>query len=301
MNRKTWGMAELSAAMAIAGTIGWFVVVSGRSALDVVFWRCVFGVPPLLGVCAYKGLLRDRITSRIVLLSALGGVAIVLNWLLLFGAYSLASISIATAVYNTQPFILVCFGALFLAERLTIAKLVWLGVAFAGLLLIVQVGANTDSSSAHYIPGILMALGAAFLWAIAALITKQLTGTPPYLIALVQVCVGALMLAPFADLAHPPTQLETWSILIVVGVVHTGLVYVLMYDAIHRLPTHIQGSLSFIYPVVAIAVDVVAFGRRLQPMQMLGAAAILIATVGMNGYGAFRRSRKVLAISQDSA
>jgi drug/metabolite transporter (DMT)-like permease len=138
-------------------------------------------------------------------------------------------------------------------------------------------------------------------WAIAALITKQLAGTPPHLIALIQVCVGAIMLAPFADLVHPPAQLEPWSILIVIGVVHTGLVYILMYDAIHRLPTHIQGALTFIYPVVAIAVDVVAFGRRLQPTQMIGAAAILVAVVGMNGYGGFLRSRKVLPISQDSA
>jgi len=301
MNSQARGATQMSVAMAIAGTIGWFVVVSGRSVLDVVFWRCVFGAASLLVVCMHRGLLRDRITRRVLLLSVLGGIAIVLNWLLLFAAYSHASISIATAVYNTQPFILVCFGALFLAERLTIAKIVWLGVAFAGLLLIVQVSANTTSSDAHYITGILMALGAAFLWAIAALLTKQLAGTPPYLIALIQVCVGALMLAPFADLAHPPAHLETWGILIVIGVVHTGLVYVLMYDAVHRLPTHIQGSLSFIYPVVAIAVDVVAFGRRLQPTQMLGAAAILIAVVGMNGYGAFRRSRKALAISQGSA
>jgi drug/metabolite transporter (DMT)-like permease len=300
MSEQARGAAEMSAAMAIAGTIGWFVVVSGRSVLDVVFWRCLFGAATLLAVCTYMGLLR-RITRRILLLSALGGIAIVLNWLLLFAAYSHASISIATAVYNTQPFILVCFGALFLAERLTIAKLAWLAIAFGGLLLIIQVGANTASVGAHYTVGILMALSAAFMWAIAALITKQLAGTPPHLIALIQVCVGAIMLAPFADLVHPPAQLEPWSILIVIGVVHTGLVYILMYDAIHRLPTHIQGALTFIYPVVAIAVDVVAFGRRLQPTQMIGAAAILVAVVGMNGYGGFLRSRKVLPISQDSA
>lgn len=299
MSRKTWGMAQMSAAMAIAGTIGWFVVVSGRSVLDVVFWRCVFGAGALFVVCAYKGLLRGPITWRVLWLSALGGVAIVLNWLLLFAAYSYASISMATAVYNIQPFILVGFGALFLAERLTIAKLFWLGVAFAGLLLIVQVGASTVSNSAHYIAGVLMALGAAFLWAVAALVTKQLAGTQPHLIALIQVCVGALMLAPFADFTQPPVQMQTWSILIILGVVHTGLVYVLMYDAIHRLPTHIQGSLSFIYPVVAIAVDVLAFGRRLQPGQMLGAAAILVAVAGMSGYGALRWPKKIAATSRN--
>jgi drug/metabolite transporter (DMT)-like permease len=179
------------------------------------------------------------------------------------------------------------------------AKLTWLAIAFGGLLLIIQVGTGTASVGAHYFLGILMALAAAFMWAMAALITKRLAGTPPHLIALIQVCVGVIMLAPFADLAHPPAQIESWSILIVIGAVHTGLVYILMYDAIHRLPTHIQGSLSFIYPVVAIAVDIVAFGRHLEPTQLIGTAAILLAVVGMNGYRALLRSRRILPISRD--
>ncbi|RUZ71551.1 EamA/RhaT family transporter, partial [Mesorhizobium sp. M7A.F.Ca.US.006.01.1.1] len=57
---------------------------------------------------------------------------------------------------------------------------------------------------------------------------------------------------------------------------------ILMYGAIQKLPTHLQGSLSFIYPVVAILVDVAAFGHRLHMSQVVGATAILIAAAGMN-------------------
>jgi drug/metabolite transporter (DMT)-like permease len=138
-------------------------------------------------------------------------------------------------------------------------------------------------------------------WAVAALVTKRLAGTPPHLIALIQVCVGVLMLAPFNDFGHPPEQLSTWTLLVVVGVVHTGLVYVLMYDAIHRLPTHLQGALSFLYPVVAIAVDVLAFGRRFEVGQMLGAGAILLAVAGMNGQGVWRQARKALRLVRNTA
>lgn len=300
MNGQARGTAEMAAAMAIAGTIGWFVVTAGRPVLDIVFWRCLLGAGTLLVVCAAMGLLRGRLTPRVLLLSALGGVAIVLNWLLLFAAYARASISIATVVYNTQPFILLCLGALFLGERLTFAKLAWLGLAFAGLLLIVQVGPGDLWPRATYLVGVLMALGAAVLWAIAALVTKRLAGTPPHLIALIQVCVGALMLAPFADLAHPPAHASIWSLLIVVGVVHTGLVYILMYDAIHRLPTHLQGALTFIYPLVAIAVDMIAFGRHLEPVQWIGVAAILVAVTGMKVYGASGPSRKRSAVAPDA-
>lgn len=276
------GTIEMTAAMVILGTIGWFVVMSGQPVMDVVFWRCVFGAATLFVVCAALGLLRGLLSWRLLALAALGGAAIVVNWLLLFSAYTHASISIATAVYNTQPFMLVGFGALFFSERVTVTKLTWLALAFAGMLLIVQGKPDAGSVGTDYFGGILMALGAAFFWAVAAIVTKKLAGTPPHLIALIQVSVGIVMLAPFANLSELPGDLCTWAMLAVVGVVHTGLMYILMYGAIQKLPTHLQGSLSFIYPVVAILVDFLAFGHRLQPAQLVGAAAILLAAAGMN-------------------
>ncbi|SDA78762.1 DMT family transporter [Mesorhizobium qingshengii] len=282
MNDTVRGTAEMSAAMAILGTIGWFVVLSGQPIMDVVFWRCAFGALTLLIICAGLGLLRNRLSLRVIGFAALGGVAIVVNWLLLFSAFSRASISIATAVYNTQPFMLVGFGALFFAERLTLTKLTWLAIAFAGMVLIVQAAPDPGDVGTNYFAGIVMALGAAFFWAVAAIVTKKLKGTPPHLIALIQVCVGVVMLAPFANLAHLPADPWSWAMLATLGIVHTGLMYILMYGAIQKLPTYLQGSLSFIYPVVAILVDVTAFGHRLHLSQIAGAGAILIAAAGMN-------------------
>jgi len=282
MDNTARGTIEMTAAMAILGTIGWFVVLSGQPVLDVVFWRCAFGAMTLLVICAALGLLRHALPPRIVAMAALGGAAIVINWLLLFGSFSRASISMATAVYNTQPFMLVAFGAFFFSERLTLTKLTWLGMAFAGMVLIVQAKPDAGHGGADYFVGILMALGAAFFWAVAAIVTKKLKGTPPQLIALIQVSVGIIMLAPFANLSHPPADAWSWLMLATLGIVHTGLMYILMYGAIQKLPTYLQGSLSFIYPAVAILVDVVAFGHRLQAVQIVGAIAILIAAAGMN-------------------
>ncbi|QPC90388.1 DMT family transporter [Mesorhizobium sp. INR15] len=282
MDEKVRGTIEMSAAMAILGTIGWFVVMSGQPVMDVVFWRCAFGAITLLIICGGLGLLRNTLSPRIIGIAAIGGAAIVINWLLLFAAFSRASISIATAVYNTQPFMLVGFGALLFSERLTMTKLAWLGIAFAGMILIVQTAPDAGSVGTNYFLGIAMALGAAFFWAVAAIVTKKLKGTPPHLIALIQVSVGVVMLAPFANLGHPPGNAWSWAMLATLGVVHTGLMYILLYGAIQKLPTYLQGSLSFIYPVVAIMVDVLAFGHRLHVTQIVGAVFILFAAAGMN-------------------
>src|SRR5690606_12989736 len=122
------------------------------------------------------------------------------NWLLLFAAYSRASIGIATAVYNTQPFMLVALGAIFLGERITSDKLLWLGLAFLGMLGLTVQKASPAYGDGSYIAGVLLSLGAAFLYAVAAILVKHLRAVPPHLIALIQVCTGVILLAPFVTL-----------------------------------------------------------------------------------------------------
>jgi drug/metabolite transporter (DMT)-like permease len=195
---------------------------------------------------------------------------------------------VATTVYNLQPFILLGLGAALFGERITAVKLLWLILAFAGVLAIVL----TKPSAAYlgegsYPLGIAMALLAAFGWAVAAITTKRLKGIPPQLIALVHVVAGTVMLAPLVDWTSLPQGVGTWTMLATLGVVHTGVMYALMYAAVQRLPTDLQGALSFIYPVVAILIDVVALGTTLQPIQIAGVGAVIIAAAGATlGWGA---------------
>ena len=276
------GTLEMISAMLICGTIGWLVVVSGQPVLDVVFWRCVFGAATLLVICAAMGLLRPGVLTRATFgLALLSGAAIVGNWVLLFGSYSRASIAIGTAVYNVQPFLLVLLGALFLGEKVTAQKLAWLGLSFIGMLAIVSAHGEAGQVGSDYLGGIALALGAAALYAVAALLIKRLTGVPPHLIALIQAVTGVLLLAPWANLSPLPQAPTAWASLATLGIVHTGIMYVLLYGAIQKLPTALTGALSFIYPIAAIFVDWFAFGHRLTPLQWLGVVAILLAAAGM--------------------
>lgn len=289
------GSLEMVAAMLISGTIGWFVLVSGQPVLEVVFWRCVFGAVTLLLICAAMGFLKPGVLTRATfLLAVASGVAIVGNWVLLFASYSKASIAIGTAVYNVQPFMLVGLAALFLGEKITLPKMTWLSLAFLGMLAIVSAHGNGQGGAGDYLLGIVLALGAAFLYAVAALIIKRLSGTPPHLIALIQVTTGILLLAPWVGGEGLPVETSALASLLTLGIVHTGVMYVLLYSAIQRLPTALTGALSFIYPIAAILVDWVAFDHRLAPLQWLGVAAILLAAAGMQQGWWFRSGRVAL-------
>lgn len=294
IRRGSW---EMVAAMLISGTIGWFVLVSGVPVVEVVFWRCVIGALTLLVVCGLLGYLRlDLLNYTKLGLAMLSGVAIVGNWLLLFESYARASISISTAVYNVQPFMLVMLAAVFLGEKITVQKLAWLSVAFVGMLAIVTSHGSQQNTGDDYLMGVALALGAAFLYAIAALIIKRLKEVPPHLMALIQVTTGALLLAPLMQWHSLSASMDAWAALLTLGVVHTGLMYVLLYGAIQKLPTAITGALSFIYPIAAILVDWIAFGHRLGWLQWLGVAAILLAAAGLQR-GWWWRSKTAVSVT----
>ncbi|BEM82532.1 hypothetical protein SME41J_18560 [Serratia marcescens] len=284
MKTKTRGAVQMILAMTISGTVGWPVLVLGQPPATVVFWRCAFGALAMLATCAALGQLKQgAINRRQLAFAILGGIALVLNWTLLFAAYQHASIAVATVTYHVQPFMLVALGALLFGEKLTADRLGWLLLAFAGMVLIVA-GRQNGGSGDGYLLGVALALGAALMYAIAAAIVKQLAALPPQLIVLIQLTVGTLALAPFAGLATPPAAPLDWLLLATLGLVHTGLMSTLLYGAIQKIPTPLVGALSFIYPAVAIVVDWAVFGHRLSLLQLLGTLAILGAAAGMMFY-----------------
>lgn len=296
MNAQTRGSVEMITAMVISGTVGWFVIQSGEPAAAVVFWRCLFGALAMGVACALLGVFkRARLTRRQWGLAGLGGVALILNWVLLFSAYRHASIAIATVVYHTQPFMLVGLGVVVLRERFSKATLAWLLLAFVGLVLIVSGRVAGQAMSADYLSGVALALGSAFFYALAALVTKQLKAVPAPLIVLIQMLVGVVLLAPFANVSSAGQALPQWPYLVVIGVLHTGLMSTLLYSALQKIPTALAGALSFIYPIVAILVDWLAFAHPLSAVQVGGAMAILLAAAGMNAGWSLRRALVVKA------
>lgn len=280
LSRGVW---QMSLAMIISGSIGAFVLLSGLPVIDVVFWRCLIGAVTLLLFILLSRQPFSRLTRLTLALAILGGVALVINWLLLFAAYSRVSIGMATVVYNTQPFMLVLLSMM-LGEKVSAVKWGCLLLAFGGVVILLS-SELTPSHNDNLVTGIILALGAAFFYALTAIIARKLQPLPAQHIAFIQVIVGTVMLLPVVH--HPEFNSHfPWRYLLILGIVHTGIMYQLLYSAIQKLPTPVTGSLSFIYPLVAILVDYLVFHHALAPLQLAGGVLILLAAAGNNlGWG----------------
>ena len=287
IHQTTRGSLELTAAMVLSGTIGYFVIASGQSALNVVLARCLFGAIALgLYLALRGGISRNMFKTRLLFLIAAGGLALVANWVLLFESFRYVPFSIATATYHVQPLMLVIVGAWVVGERPSGSVWIWLAIAFAGLYLIIEITptdliAVFSSQQSGAITGIALALAAAALYTATSLLAKKTSEAPPHFVALVQVSLGALLLAPFADFGALPDTTSSWLNLATLGIIHTGLMYILLYASFQKLTTSLIAVLSFIYPVVALLVDHLAFDTQIKVSQGLGVALILIAGIAV--------------------
>lgn len=278
------GYFQMVTAMLLMGTVGFFVVESGQGSYNVVFFRCLFGTICLGLYCYFRGFLKNTgLTRNTLFLTMLSGVFLVFNWVLLFASFETASIGVSTAVYHTQPLFFAAIGALVFRETITIGKIAWILLAFVGVILVSHVNLDSFSFDSNYFRGILYALCASMLWAITAIIVKKLKGIKPHVIAFIQVFVGIFALYPFLNttLVLEITQVQ-WAYLFILGAVHTCITYILMYSAFQKLPTVIIAVLTFIYPAVAIFVDLIFYGEILSFSQILGAVLILICSFGIS-------------------
>ena len=68
-------------------------------------------------------------------------------------------------------------------------------------------------------------------------------------------------------------------LLVIVGIVHTGIAYVMYFSAVRDLPGHSVAIFSYIDPMVAIVLSMTVLNEGFTIWGMLGAVMILGSTL----------------------
>ncbi len=283
-------------AMLISGSIGLLVVKSEQPAINVVFFRCAIAFMCLAPYCYIRGFIRSAYwTLPILIPVTVAGILMICNWVLLFMAFPLTSISLATLVYHINPFIVMLLGAAFLKQGVTRSDMTWAGLAFVGLGFTVNSGSSLAFPSASEAYGLLLVLIATSLYAGTVILTKRTKDVPPAFIVLVQTGVGALLLLPFTDLSDSPQTLQQWGFILTLGIVHTFILYCLIFSAYQKLSIAMISILSFFYPLSTIVFDYLFFNQLISLWQGFGALLILLGTLGIKlGWNFFRNVNPTL-------
>lgn len=269
-------------AMLVFGTIGVFVKNINLPSLDIAFLRAIIGCVFLICAGFMMGqtfspmLIKKNI--RILLLS---GAAIGFNWLFLFQAYKYTTIANATLSYYFAPMFVMMLSPLILKERLTMIKIGCISAALAGLFMILN-GDNSATLSNTHLVGIGYGLAAAALYASVILMNKFIKGLSGFETTLIQLFMAGLVLLPslFYNQGIPLASLNGQVVLLilVVGIIHTGLAYLIYFTSMKEIKGQTIAILSYIDPVTAVFLSAVLLGEAMTYSQIIGGILILGST-----------------------
>jgi len=262
---------QLILAMIIWGTLGLFVLKSGLGSIDIAFFRCFIGALILAVYCGCQGLFSKQYLKRETSIPIVcGGIFIVLNWILLFESFKYASITLGNVSYYMQPVFLLFLARFFFNETISIVKGFFILVTITGVLLTIDLSSQTIAINYSELYGVLCALLAGFFYSLATIIAKKIKNVSAPMMTFMQLLVGMIILLPLASLN---TLHFSWNILfyiVILGVIHTVLAFILYYQAVTQLPTDKIAVISYVDPIAAIYTDVLFFNRILNATQIIG-------------------------------
>lgn len=267
----------LVASMTIFGTLGLFVRNISVSSGELALYRAVLAALLLTGffVLSKQHIPLSKVKKEIPLLLA-SGVAMGINWILLFQAYKYTTVSAATLSYYFAPVIVTVVCPFLFREKLTVKQIICFIMSTVGLVLIIGIG---DVHGDSNIIGILFGLGAAVFYATVILLNKFIKKVEGIHRTFLQFIAAIITLTPYVLCTSGITlgSLNNigWINLLIVGLVHTGITYCMYFSSLKELPGQKVAILSYIDPLVAVLISVTVLGESMTMSQVIGGMLIL--------------------------
>lgn len=267
----------LIASMSIFGTLGIFVRNIPVSSGELALYRAVLAV---LLISVFLLITKQKIPfanmkKEFPLLLA-SGVAIGINWILLFESYKYTTVSVATLSYYFAPVIVTLVCPILFKEKLTKKQFICFFMSTVGLALITGLG---EVGGGKDFIGILFGLGAAAFYATVILLNKFIRNVEGIHRTLLQFIAAVVTLVPYVLLTGGVTLGGLngfgWANLLIVGFIHTGVTYCMYFSSLKELPGQKAAILSYIDPLVAVLISVTILGESMTLWQVIGGMLIL--------------------------
>jgi drug/metabolite transporter (DMT)-like permease len=277
------------------------VAVEDLPPLLVSLSRCALGAAVLLLVLLVR---RDRLPRDPRVWGHLAVVALLANVVpfTLFAAGEQHISSVLAGLWNaTTPLLTLAVVTVALPEeRPTAARVAGLLVGFLGVVVVLgpwqAVGGNE-------LAGQLMCLGAAVGYGLAfPYLRRTLSGRPESALSMSagQLLCATAMLGLVAPLAGAPSGLgiDTVGAMLALGVLGTGVAYVLNFTIIRRAGATIASTVTYVIPLFSTVLGIVVLGERPTWNQALGAVVVLVG-VACSQAAPGRLSRRGRSARQD--
>lgn len=280
MSKLTKARIKMILAMMIIGTIG---IVRRNTDFPSSMIAAVRGVIGALFIFLILKIKHEKIDRegirRNIIPLLLSGACFGLNWICIFEAYRFTTVSIATLCNYMAPVLVILVSPIVLKEKLSLKKAICVLVTVTGMVLV----SGILNEGLIGPKGIVLGLCAACLYCGNILSNKFIKDLSSFDTTMVQLLVASATACPYALATEKISELTINGniifMIVLIGVVYTGLVYFLYLGSLKDLPAQNAAILTYIEPVVAIATAILILGEKPTVMSGIGMVMILGATL----------------------
>lgn len=245
------------------------------------------GVLGLIGaIRSGRAIFHRPIPWHQLLLLAIAGVAlfiVALNYAMLWGSVTQAAI-----IFALTPAAVAIAAVIALKETPSRLRIAGIVLSITGVTLVVATGGRTASAPHPLLAAVAMLIVVAG-WAVYTVVAKRAAHADQLIVMGWVMGIGTLVLLPLAVLelvargGLPGASTGGWLGVLFLGVVASGLAYLVYNWTLRHLEASVVGVLTNLDPIVGVLTAVIFLGETLGPLQILGGAAglggMVLATV----------------------
>jgi drug/metabolite transporter, DME family len=276
----------------LLGPVARLAYETGIEPMAFVSWRALFALAAVGLIVAFQARRGIPLVNPLRLPGGdlLGLVVVAVAGLALniatFVAFDLTTIALVLLAFYTYPALVAVVAVVLGHERLDTTRLVALGLAIGGMVLVVAGGLGSADGAKPFNPvGVLLGLFAALSQTVFITVSRgRFAGIPSvqamgWVILLIPIACVPLALALGNDLGVPLREGRAFGFAAVAGILGAGLPSVLFLFGIRAIGGTRAGILMLIEPLVGVTLAAVLLHEALVPIQVLGGAAILAAAL----------------------
>lgn len=256
------------------GTLGFFLAFIDVNSEFVVFCRGIFGCLFILVLLAIKKQKLDieAIKKNFIYL-VICGISLGLNEIFLFMGYKYA-VSLASLGNYTAPITIIILSAILYKDKLSIKQVLCILASFIGIVCLTGVFSGNNSD----IRGLIFGLCGSFGFVTLVFMNKKLKDIGPYDKTIVQLLFSSFTTLPliFINKSYLISyDIKTVSILLMLGIIHTGFAYCLYFDSINTLSPIKIAIIGYVEPVMSVLIGALFLNESMDTYAIIGAILIL--------------------------
>jgi len=272
INTKNKSLIQIHIAVLLFGISGLFGKFLALPAIIIVFGRVLFSSVFLLIILFYlKKDIKLKQRNHYFYLGIMG-LILAIHWTTFFKSIQISTVAIGLLTFSTFPVFVTFIEPYFFKEKIKLSDIIIAIITFSGVALIVpkfELGNNLTQ-------GALWGILSGFTYAILSILNrKYVEEYSSLVIAFYEQLIAAIILAPFLFLYKPVFQVKEVLLLVLLGIIFTGISHSLFISGLKNIRTQVASIISSLEPVYGILLAIVLLQEIPGLREVLGGLIIL--------------------------